>query len=82
MNITVGSIVRSRAGKDKDRFAIVLRLEGGRAYVSDGKYRKLSNPKPKNLIHLAPTSAVYALPATDKQLRKLLKDFGGDTKED
>ena len=82
MNITVGSIVRSTAGKDKDRFAIVVKLEGGRAFVSDGKYRKLTSPKPKNIRHLAPTSAVFPLPVTDKQLRRLLNTFGGNTKED
>ena len=77
-----GLIVKSKAGKDKGQFYIVLDIKGGRVYVSDGKLRKLSNPKSKNPKHLAVTSTVADLPENDKQLRITLKNFGSTTKED
>ena len=78
----IGRIVKSKAGKDKEQFYIVTDIKGDRVYVSDGKLRKLNNPKPKNPKHLAVTSTVVELPQTDKQLRNLLKTFGSNTKED
>lgn len=78
----IGRIVKSKAGKDKEQFYIVTDIKGDRVYVSDGKLRKLNNPKPKNPKHLAVTSTVVELPQTDKQLRNLLKAFGSNTKED
>ncbi len=77
-----GRVVKSKAGKDKDQFYIVVDYKDNRAYVCDGKYRKLKSPKPKNPIHLAATTAVVELPENDKQLRLLLKNFGGTIKED
>ena len=77
-----GRIVKSTAGKDKAQFYIVVDFKDNRAYVSDGKNRKLSNPKSKNPRHLAVTSTIVDLPENDKQLRNLLKKFGSATKED
>ena len=77
-----GRVVKSKAGKDKGQFYIIEYIKDGRVYVSDGKLRKLNNPKPKNPKHLAVTSTVADLPQNDKQLRTLLKDFGSTTKED
>ena len=77
-----GLIVKSKAGKDKGQFYIVADIKDDRVYVSDGKLRKLNNPKPKNPKHIAATSTVADLPGNDKQLRTLLKEFGSTTKED
>ncbi|MCR5652997.1 MAG: KOW domain-containing RNA-binding protein [Ruminococcus sp.] len=77
-----GRIVKSKAGKDKGQFYVVADVKDGRAYLSDGKLRKLDNPKPKNPRHLAVTSTVVDMPENDKQLRTLLKKFGSTTKED
>ncbi len=79
MDITIGSVVKSKAGRDKDSFYVVQSLEGGRAFLIDGKYRHPENPKQKNIKHLAPTKTAVSLPQTDKQLRKLLNTF---TQED
>lgn len=70
------------AGKDKEQFYIVVDIADDRIYVSDGKLRKLCNPKSKNPKHLAVTSTVVQMPDNDRQLRTLLKDFGSTTKED
>lgn len=77
-----GRIVKSKAGKDKEQFYIVTDIKDDRVYVSDGKLRKLSNPKSKNPKHLAVTSAIAQMPENDRQLRTLLKNFGSTTKED
>ena len=50
-----GTVVKSMAGRDKDRYQIVLEVEADRILVADGKVRKLMNPKAKNIRHLQET---------------------------
>jgi ribosomal protein L14E/L6E/L27E len=75
--MTVGSVVKSIAGHDKNRFFMVLRIEGDFAYIADGKARALSSPKKKRLKHLRKTNAVIdpGTVLTDKQLRAALRSF-------
>ena len=47
MSIVRGSIVRAKAGREKDNFFVVLRVESGYAYIADGRTRKLEKPKKK-----------------------------------
>lgn len=50
MNIEVGSVVKSLAGKDKDKFFCVVGFTGdGKAYclLRDGKLFKVEKPKRK-----------------------------------
>ena len=68
----VGLVVRSLRGHDKGLFYLVVRVDGDRVMVADGKYRTLENPKAKNAAHLAPTAKVFEVPKTDKKLRELL----------
>lgn len=76
-------IVFSLAGHDRGRAFVVLRTEGGRAYLVDGKTRKLVNPKEKSLKHIRSSAAVNpelasALAegtATDRLIRKELARF-------
>lgn len=58
MDITVGSAVYSRAGRDKGELFIVLRAEGDYVYLADGKKRRVSNPKKKKIKHLNKTNFV------------------------
>ncbi len=71
MRIVEGMIVCSDAGHDKDRFGVVLKLEGNFAAVADGKLRTLAKPKRKNVKHLKPTAQIVDLAqcCTDKKLR-------------
>lgn len=80
MDISVGSVVKSKAGRDKEAFFVVLELRQDRALIADGRERKVEKPKLKNLRHLSPTETKVLLPQTNKQLRKLLNNFG--TQED
>jgi ribosomal protein L14E/L6E/L27E len=51
--ISIGQIVHSRAGRDKDRFFIVVSLVNEEyVLIADGDLRKISNPKKKKIKHL------------------------------
>lgn len=56
MTIEKGSVVRSIAGHDADRFYVVLEMEGDFAFIADGKERKLEKPKRKRKKHLRGTN--------------------------
>lgn len=76
-------IVFSLAGHDRGSAFVVLRTEGSRAYLVDGKTRKLVNPKEKSLKHIRSSavvtpelaSALAEGTATDRLIRKELARF-------
>jgi Ribosomal protein L14E/L6E/L27E len=72
-----GMVVRANAGRDKDRFYVVLDVQGDRVLIADGKRRKLQRPKAKNQKHLCVTSTVFEPSAmqTDRALRERLRPF-------
>lgn len=76
--IQAGSIVRPTAGKDQDRFFVVVSTQEEWAYLSDGRKRKLEHLKKKKHRHLQETGQRLALSAvtTNKQLRKALTSLG------
>ena len=78
MELKRGTVVRTLAGHDKQRFMVVLEVADRYALIADGKTRKLSSPKRKNLIHLQLTATVLAEQEmeSDNSLRKALKRFG------
>lgn len=75
-SIKVGSIVISSAGHDCGRAMVVLAAEGSVVCVADGKERKISSPKKKNIKHVRPTHGFLDLSGiTDKKLRQTLRAF-------
>lgn len=71
-----GLIVCAMAGRDKGRYFVVLEAKGAEVLLADGKTRKLSHPKRKNIKHIRATGASVALTQiTDKKLRGLLKEY-------
>lgn len=57
--ITVGSVVYSKAGRDKGNYFMVLEiLDDSYVNVVDGKIRKLDRPKRKKIKHLKNTNDV------------------------
>ncbi len=73
----------SVAGHDKGRLYAVLKNEGRSVLLADGKSRKLSAPKRKNIKHIIflPTlsktdncSGLYCEQMTDAALRRLLAE--------
>ena len=73
MDIKIGSVVRALAGREKDRYFVAVAVSGGFVYIADGKERKLSSPKKKNIKHISPADAPkYTGDLTDKKLRRLI----------
>lgn len=71
-----GLIVCASAGRDEGRFFVIVECDGSYALIADGKTRKLSHPKRKNVKHLSITGKKIAFTQiTDKKLRDLLKEF-------
>ncbi len=82
MEVKRGQVVRSKAGRDKGGFLVVMAINPPWATVCDGKRRPLERPKRKKLLHLAPTA--HVLPeealATNRKLRAALESVSGEKK--
>ncbi len=85
MEIKVGSIVRSKAGRDKGDFFIVLAMDGNYVYMANGELRKVDQPKKKKLKHLQGTEEVSEFivnklaqggRVTNSEVRKALAQAG------
>ena len=75
--IKEGSIVKAKAGRDKDGLFVVVRLEGQYAYIANGKRRKVESPKKKKLIHLQHTDVYANTYNTNREIKNIIKEFGG-----
>jgi ribosomal protein L14E/L6E/L27E len=54
LEVSVGQIVKSKAGRDKDRtFVIIGVVDQQYVLVADGDLRKVDKPKKKKVRHLA-----------------------------
>ncbi|MCL2168898.1 MAG: KOW domain-containing RNA-binding protein [Defluviitaleaceae bacterium] len=60
MDLQIGQIVISKAGRDKGFAFVITRLEDDYALLVDGKSRLLTNPKRKKAKHLQPMNHVDA----------------------
>jgi ribosomal protein L14E/L6E/L27E len=70
--ISVGSVVLSKSGRDKGKFYLVVKiLDKSYAQIADGDVRKIEKPKKKKSIHLRVTGT------TLENLREKL--LGGKT---
>jgi len=85
MEFKRGQVVKSIAGRDKDRLLVVAEAAEGRVLVIDGKERPLQRPKRKNPKHVVPTG--HTLPEEllrfNNPLRKALNRLADEitTKE-
>ena len=78
--ITKGTVVKSKAGRDSGTFCVVIDiLPDGSLYLCDGVHHKLSNPKPKNVKHIAATNTVLKPDEynRDSDIIHALKSFNG-----
>jgi len=57
-DITLGQIVFSKAGRDKDHFFLVIEIEKPYVALTDGKLRRLENPKKKKGKHIQATTYI------------------------
>lgn len=71
-DITIGQVVRSRAGRDKGRIFLVIEvIDDQYIKVVDGDLRKLDNPKLKKIKHLIVYNTV--LPEFKQKLESRIK---------
>ena len=76
MDIQKGSVVRAKAGRDKGGYFVVTDiLDSTKVLISDGKHRKVQNPKLKNVIHLEVTKEVAQDFTTNRQIKSFLKSY-------
>lgn len=77
MELKKGSVVISKAGRDKGYFLAVTEITDEGIYVCDGKERPVERPKKKNPLHLAKTRYVLTEEetATNRSLKRALKKF-------
>ena len=77
--------MRSKAGRDKGDFFIVLSADGDYVYLANGELRKVDKPKKKKLKHLQGTEQVsefiinklsQGLKVTNSEVRKALAQAG------
>jgi ribosomal protein L14E/L6E/L27E len=83
--VSVGQVVKSRAGRDKGRvFLIYDIIDNHNFVIVDGDVRKLNNPKQKKLKHLIVYNEVLSelkdkidgkVKINDAYIRKLLEPF-------
>lgn len=77
MEFEKGTVVVSKAGRDKGCFMVVLDEADGYVMVADGKERPLERPKRKNPRHLQKTNRRLSLEQlTNKKLRTALRNQG------
>lgn len=71
----IGTIVYSKAGKDKGSLMVVVEEENGFYFVCEGKKRKLESPKRKNPRHLCFTDKKISEDKikTNRSIRRELK---------
>lgn len=78
MDIVKGRIVKAKAGRDKDKFFVVVDVYKNTAYICDGKIRRIEKPKRKNILHLAPTGEMADEFNNNRTIREILKKYRGD----
>ena len=74
-------VVKSIAGRDKERYYVVVSPANGYVFIADGKVRKLEHPKKKNVRHVWPTEGVIPLgpETTNRQIRTILSGYNDGT---
>lgn len=66
-----GTVVRSLAGRDKDKLLAVMQVSGNLVTVCDGKERPVDRPKSKNIRHVEDVG--FTLTQEDTSSDRLLK---------
>ena len=61
MDLVKGTLVRSKAGRDKTRTLAVLDVDGQMLLLADGRTRSIAKPKRKKRRHVAPTTTILEI---------------------
>ena len=82
ITVRAGELVRSLAGRDKDRYFVAVSVHGARVLIADGRKHKLSHPKLKNPKHISPVGKTIDMSELcDKRLRRLISEFKTQNEE-
>lgn len=60
-DLQYGQIVKSKAGRDKDKIFVIINIKGEYVYLADGNLRRVENPKMKKLKHVQPTNNIIQI---------------------
>ncbi len=84
-DVTIGQVVKSRAGRDKGKIFLILDIiDSEHVFIVDGDLRKLDNPKKKKIKHLIVYNTVLPelkykldnkMKINNAYIRKLLEPF-------
>ena len=55
-----GRLAFSRAGHDKGKLYLIVRQEGERVWLADGRTRSVHDPKKKNRKHIQPAGQEFS----------------------
>ena len=84
--VYVGSIVYSKAGRDRGKCYIIVRFdEKGFAYVANGEEKTVAAPKRKNVRHLDPGGEIPSIgdkllsgkQVFDSEIKSALRAYSG-----
>jgi len=80
--VEVGSVVISKAGRDKGRFMAVIAVDGNYCELVDGRTHRASRPKKKKRMHLQATHSkiegitdILKSDSADSKIRKILAEI-------
>ena len=84
-DLKIGQVVQSRAGRDKGQFMVVIGIiDGNHVSLSNGRLRKVENPKKKKNKHLLKTNHINMecqnqilnqKNSVDEKIREILKSY-------
>ena len=78
--IKPGIIIKSKAGRDKDRYFMVYSYDGGNfVYLVDGVLRNIASPKKKKIKHIELTNTV--LDSISQKLAEGTKVFDAEVRK-
>lgn len=83
ISFTQGQLVYSKAGHDKGKIYVIIKMENEYLYLADGKIRKLDNLKKKKIKHIQPTKyidedickKIAGENVTDEEIKRVIKIF-------
>lgn len=52
MELRVGQYAKSKAGRDKDKIYVIIRIEEEYVYLVDGLFKPIHKPKKKKIKHI------------------------------
>lgn len=77
-----GMLARSLAGHDKGEVYLVIAVKDKAVFVSDGRYRPVTQPKKKNPKHLQPIRSMRLSEEAAKSNEQIKRIIKGYVKED